>query len=310
MKKITELNVEDFKAVGNKVTILNKNLGGLITLKCFRNFDTCHILEAKKTSLLKLHKSIFLNIPNLITLDLRQNKLIKISKHLALLKNLTTLKLDDNQIVILPDFLFNMDKLDNLSLNSNKLTRIPNSIVRMQKLKSLKIANNILHSLPIELGELRNLECLHIESNYFVEIPTTLCYLVHLSELSFDWLEFLEPPYQKNIKESIGKTIINFIKTTLQEMIKQGILFCSFKTFVEKNSNSNQNSSFNDDDRSDKNTIHSKSNIENKSINEESKVAVVNSNIDKRSFMKKNIKIFYAIENNYHGIIKVRNYIK
>ncbi len=307
MKKITELNVEDFKPNNNTITIQYKNIGGLIIFKCFRNFETCQILEAKKTNLLKLHKSIFLNIPNLITLDLRQNKLIKISKHLALLKYLICLKLDDNQITLLPEFFFNMEKLDTLSLNNNKLTRIPNSIVRMQKLKSLKIANNILQLLPIELGELRNLEILHIESNYFIEIPTTFCYLTNLSELSFDWLEFLEPPFQKNIKDSIGKTIISYIKSTLQEMIKNGILFCSFRNFIDKNSNSN--SSFNEDDKSEKNTYNSKNNeiIENemKSINEESKIANVNTN-EKKSFMKKNIKIFYAVENNYFGVIKVR----
>jgi len=312
MKKITELNVEDFRPLGNKIIVQNKNLGGLITLKCFRNFNTCHVLESKKTNLLKLHKSIFLNIPNLTTLDLRQNKLIKISKHLALLKNLNTLKLDDNQISILPEFIFNMDKLECLSVNSNELSRIPNSIIKMQNLKTFKFANNVLHYLPIELGELRNLEVLHLESNYFVEIPTTLCYLSQLSELSFEWLEFLEPPYQRNIKDSIGKTIINFMKGTLLDMIKNGILFCTFKEFIEKNSNAISNSSFQDDDKSEKYKVYSQKNkeeVENevRSINEESKVANVNVNsVDKRSFMKKNIKIFYAIENNYYGVIKVK----
>ena len=70
-------------------------------------------------------------------------------------------------------------------------------------------------------------------------IPTTICYLKRLSELSFDWLEFVEPPYYRIIKDSVGKTIICIIIRCLEGMLKQSILYCDFKTFLDKISSKN-----------------------------------------------------------------------
>ena len=80
-----------------------------------------------------------------------------------------------------------------------------------------------------------------MDCNYFTKIPTTLCYLKKLKELSFDWLEFVSPPYYKNIKDSIGKTIITFIQKALENMLKKGMLYCDFKTFVEEISPKKEN---------------------------------------------------------------------
>jgi hypothetical protein len=88
--------------------------------------------------------------------------------------------------------------------------------------------------MPIEFGQLNSLNILYMDCNYFTKIPTTLCYLKKLKELCFDWLEFVYPPYYKNIKDSIGKTIINIIQKALENMLKKGILYCEFKTFVEE----------------------------------------------------------------------------
>ena len=72
-----------------------------------------------------------------------------------------------------------------------------------------------------------------MDCNYFTSIPTTLCYLKKLNELSLDWLEFVEPPYFRNIKNSVGKTIITIIQKTLSNLFNQSILFCDYNPFVE-----------------------------------------------------------------------------
>ena len=64
-----------------------------------------------------------------------------------------------------------------------------------------------------------------MDGNYFMAIPTTICYLKRLSELSFDWLEFADPPYYRIIKDSVGKTIICIIVKNLEIMQKQSILY-------------------------------------------------------------------------------------
>jgi Leucine-rich repeat (LRR) protein len=240
MKKLIEVNVEDYKTSFDKITINIKNIEieEINTIiKCFKNLEDVNSLEAKRINLIKLQKSVFLNLPNLHVLDLRDNRLEKFSKNFINLKNLRILKLDDNCLTYFPSFLTKLENLEYLSLSQNNITFIPSSIQYMQKLKTFKLSNNKINCLPIEFGLLKSLESLFIDANHFTEIPTTLCYLKHLSELSFEWLEFVEPQFNKIIKDNIGKTIISLIRNSLQELIKQNILYCDFITFVEKNSN-------------------------------------------------------------------------
>ena len=303
MKRSLDLNLEDFKASDEKVLVTLKNTDqDLFTIiKCFRNSESIVILEAHKINLLKINKTTFLNLPNLTTVDLRENKLQKISKHFTYLKNLSRLLLDDNHITYIPSYIDQLDKLEELSITKNKLTYIPSSIQNLNKLKCLKISNNQITTLPIEIGLLKSLEVFHFDANYFTYIPTTCCYLKHLNEISFDWLEFLEPPFQKLIKENIGKTIITLIRSSLQELIRDNCLFCDFSTFVEKNSNiSSKQDSF----------IDQKKNNNGEFVNLNKELEKADFNIGS-SNKKKNIKIFHAIENNYYGIIKViKTYLK
>jgi len=240
---MNEILVEDFRKDKNKITLIIKNLEAKIftILKCFKNMEEINILEAKKINLTKIQKSFFLNLSNLNFLDVRENKLEKIPKNIVLLKNLKTLKLDNNLISSVPSFINELEKLEVLTLNNNKIKYFPSQFKCLQNLKELKIANNLIENIPIEFGLLKSIEILHIEGNYFTKIPTTLCYLKHLSEFSFEWLEFLDPPFQKIIKDNLGKTIITLIRNSLQELIKKNILHCSFLDFIEKNSNNENN---------------------------------------------------------------------
>ena len=189
--------------------------------------------------------------------------------------------------------------MEELSITKNKLTYIPSSIQNLNKLKSLKISNNQITTLPIEIGLLKSLEVFHFDANYFTVIPTTCCYLKHLNEICFDWLEFLDPPFQKLIKENIGKTIISLIRQSLQDLIRDNCLICDFITFVEKNSNINsRHDSFisqngpqlKGSEPEPKNLAKELENVEMNPIN---------------NSKKKNLRLFMAIENNYYGIIKV-----
>jgi Leucine-rich repeat (LRR) protein len=243
MKKIIDINVEEYKTSLDKISIHIKNLeieNTITIIKCFKNLEDVNCLEAKRINLVKIQKSVFLNLTNLQTLDLRDNRLDKLSKNFIVLKNLKILKLDDNCLSYFPCFLTKLENLEYLSLSMNNITSIPSTIQYLQKLKTLKLSNNKLTIIPIEFGLLKSLESLFIDANHFTEIPTTLCYLKHLSELSFEWLEFVEPQFNRLIKDNIGKTIISLIRNSLQEMIKQNQLYCDFNTFIEKNSNHNE----------------------------------------------------------------------
>jgi Leucine-rich repeat (LRR) protein len=268
----------------------------LAILKCLISYPSVTLLDSKKINLIKIHNSVFLNLEMLTILDLRDNKIMKISKNIAFLKCLKTLKLDQNQISHIPTVIGELINLEHFSISHNNIAYISSSIQYLSRLKSLKISYNKITTLPIELGQLKSLETLYIEANHFVEIPTTLCYLKHLCELSFEWLEFLDPPFLKLVRDNIGKTIVTLLRTTLQDMIKDGILYCCFFDFIQKNSNKGTKKL--SSSKSDKALI--KKDI---AVGDSCQVACKSGK--GKDFQKQGMKIFLAIENSYVGVVKV-----
>ena len=321
-----DINVDESATSIEKITISSRSLTNLYnnnnnlnkynstyndysTIKCYKNLPSITTLEAKSINIIKIHKTIFFNLSNLINIDLHHNKLLKISKNFKLYKNLKSLKLDSNQISFIPSFIGDFTNLEIFTISNNLITYIPTSIKNLINLKILNFSNNKVQRLPIELGQLESLISLYMDGNYFTSIPTTLCYLKRLNELSFDWLEFVDPPYYRLIKDSVGKTIICIIIKCLDSMLKQSLLYCDFKTFVEKISPKKPWEE-NDKEKDDEKTLKmSKSEL----IDEKNIVTPVatyknnvNININNASneINNKYNKIFQAIEYNYYGVIK------
>ena len=298
-----DINIEDYKTSEKKIIINQKSINqknySYNIIKCYQNLPDIESFECKGINTIKIHKTIFYNLPNLIQIDLRENKLSKISKNFKIFKNLEVLKLDNNQILYIPSFISEFLKLKVFTISNNKLSSIPSSIQYITNLQVLKFSNNKILKLPIEFGLLKSLEILYIDCNYFTEIPTTLCYLRHLNELSFEWLEFLNPPLSKILKDTIGKQWINAIRDSLQEMIKSQILYCDFYTFIDKLSTNkkkeeNNNNNNKNNNNNNLNTINNKEN--NQILND--------SNPNIKNQLNKYLKIFLAVENNYYGVIK------
>ena len=289
----------------------NGNYNDYSTIKCYKSLPSITTLEAKGINIIKIHKTIFFNLSNLINIDLRDNKLLKISNNFKLFKNLKSLKLDLNQISFIPSFIGELTHLETFTISSNLITYIPTSIQYLISLKSLSFSNNRIERLPIEFGQLSALQSLYMDGNYFMAIPTTICYLKRLSELSFDWLEFVEPPYYRIIKDSVGKTIICIIVKCLESLLKQSILYCDFKTFIERISPKKNEENDNEKSLKASNQRHSLNNKE--ELNSESAPPLAGApgatllstyKINHNHIANKYSKIFHAIENNYHGVIK------
>ena len=310
-----DINVDESATSIEKITISSRSLSTIYnnknfnyndysTIKCYKNLPSITTLEAKSINIIKIHKTIFFNLSNLINIDLHHNKLLKISKNFKLFKNLKTLKLDSNQISFIPSFIGELTKLEVFTISSNLITYIPTSIKNLIYLKTLNFSNNKVDHLPIELGQLESLQILHMDGNYFTSIPTTLCYLKRLNELSFDWLEFVDPPYYRLIKESVGKAIIMIIIKCLDLMLKQSLLYCDFKTFVEKISPKKNIEEIDDEKtlKMNKSDVKDEKGIFNYRSDDNTPIAsfkINNIDID-----DKYNKIFQAIENNYYGVIK------
>jgi len=323
-KKMIDINLDDFATSVEKIVLNSKSFGHTFnnysildyilsysSIKCYKSLPSITTLEAKGRSIIKIHKTIYLNLLNLVNIDLSDNKLLKISKNFRLFKNLKSLKLDNNQISFIPSFIGELSQLEVFSISKNLLSIIPTSIQDLSKLKTFCFSNNKIENMPIEFGQLNSLNILYMDCNYFTKIPTTLCYLKKLKELSFDWLEFVYPPYYKNIKESIGKTIINIIQKALENMLKKGILYCEFKTFVEEISSKKSDNENNNNNNNVQISEQNESLINSSGLN-----ALKNSQFGGQSSMtlksnyiniynnNKFAKIFNAIENGYYGVVK------
>ena len=304
------------RSINNLNNNKNNNYNDYSTIKCYKSLPSITTLEAKSIHIIKIHKTIFFNLSNLINIDLRDNKLLKISNNFKLFKNLKSLKLDMNQISFIPSFIGELTHLELFTISNNLITYIPTSIQNLTSLKALNFSNNKIERLPIEFGQLAALQSLYMDGNYFMAIPTTICYLKRLCELSFDWLEFVEPPYYRIIKDSVGKTIICIIIKCLEGMLKQSILYCDFKTFVEKISPKKSDESDNEKSLKTNNARNSASNREDL-VNEDKNndapplAGPVGGTLlstfklsSQNQIMNKFNKIFHAIENHYHGVIK------
>jgi len=142
--------------------------------------------------------------------------------------------------------------------------------------------------------------------------------LKRLCELSFDWLEFVEPPYYRIIKDSVGKTIICIIIKNLESMLKQSILYCDFKTFIEKISPKKSEESDNEKSprsNNNKTKIGTKDDLGNEDKNKGAAPSPFSGIVvgtllstcklsSQNQINNKYMKIFHAIENHYYGVIK------
>ena len=160
-----DINVDESATSIEKITISSRSLNTIYnsnnnnrhinyndysTIKCYKNLPSITTLEAKSINIIKIHKTIFFNLSNLINIDLHHNKLLKISKNFKLFKNLKSLKLDSNQISFIPSFIGELTKLEIFTISSNLITYIPTSIKNLINLKTLNFSNKLNFLLKLE----------------------------------------------------------------------------------------------------------------------------------------------------------------
>ena len=243
-------------------------------LDCQEKIPKIKTLIINNKNIIQINIKVYTYLNNLQTLDLSHNNLAIISKKIISLQNLKILNLNDNFISYIPPFLKELKYLSELNLSKNVIELIPTSIQFFPSLRILNISQNLIEKLPMELGLINKLENLSIERNEFTELPTTFCYLQNLKSLTLEWFEFLDPELPKNQKDKeVLQTLKNFLENRLMNSIKS----IDFHTFIIKMSKNIQNY------------------MEEEKNNEESKSNEFNFNLK---------DVFYALNNNYFGVIK------
>lgn len=271
---MNDLNVETFILSNDKIKVIPQEINPdgesnkdetrqalcssrLCIVKCFKLLGEITTFEAKSTNIINMHKSFFINLPNLVSIDLRHNQIVKLDQSFTLLKNLTTIKLDYNNLTIIPNMITSLTKLEYFSVGNNKISYIPSCIQQMSTLKTLILSNNLIEAVPIEIGMLKSLEVLHLCGNYLTQIPTTLTFVKTLSELSIEWFEFLDPPQHKtqklteqgspsskkldleedgqyrNLDEDKYTNVMKALKDYLKKLSQDFQVYLSFEDFME-----------------------------------------------------------------------------
>ncbi len=122
-------------------------------------------------------------LTNLITLDLRWNRLTALPTEIGHLTNLTTLDLGHNNLTALPAEIGRLTNLTKLDLRANNLTALPAEIGRLTNLTTLDLWHNNLTALPAEIGRLTNLTELVLWANNLTALPTEIGHLTNLTTL-------------------------------------------------------------------------------------------------------------------------------
>ena len=233
-------------------------------------------IAANHIYIIKVNDSLFTNLTNLSSLNLSHNIISEFPKKITNLKNLKYLNLNNNILSQIPSYLKDLTELEELYLSHNSISNISSSIQNFKNLKILDISYNKITYLPIEIGFIKELLELDIFNNYFTEIPSSICYLKNLKNIKLEWFEFLDPPQTSDM---LDEDFILSLKNILKSLIDQSKPYCDYSTFILQLSQNIQNKI--------------KDNSFNSFETEKTEMFKYNSN-----------DIFYALENEYLGVIK------
>eukprot|EP00644_Phytophthora_capsici_P012617 jgi/Phyca11/567013/estExt2_Genewise1.C_PHYCAscaffold_230220 len=139
---------------------------------------------------------------SLTVLDVRDNKLQRLSDRIPQLYRLKTLDVTNNDLPDLPPGLGYLNfgsliALKELVISGNKLSRLPNSITLLENLEALHIDENQLEYLPERIGNLRKLHVLNAHSNQLASLPPSFGSLENMQNLDL----------KKNRLESTGDAL-------------------------------------------------------------------------------------------------------
>lgn len=168
-------------------------------------------LDISSTILSKLPEDAFNNLPNLINLVLRNNKLTSVPSSIKRLQKLRFLDVSSNCLSEIPAGvnkcaeLFSLNvrgnqleslpplgqgrlgKLSVLDFSNNKLTEFPEDLtcLSLSSLSEIHAQNNAIGSLPASIKNVHALKVLNLEGNALAVIPPEISLCVKLKEINF-----------------------------------------------------------------------------------------------------------------------------
>lgn len=187
-------------SVDTGATYLNERITKLNSLRILR-LNTVHgmslsfinrlssltnlsVLELTDNALVDIPKHLD-RIPFLASLYLSQNPNISNWDDISSLFQLHRLELQGNNIDD-PHFVSSLRKLEVLDLSYNRIETLQDSCSSLENLKVLDLRHNLLEYVPKVILKMKKLEVLYLSHNSLKELPTWLCGMTHLKELHLE----------------------------------------------------------------------------------------------------------------------------
>lgn len=138
-----------------------------------------HFENAKKTGVLKISllrlcdfPPQLRDFPNVLrTLDISENKFVKIPEEIGKFTVLKHLNLNSNKLEELPEAISKLLKLETLTAMNNFIPRVPHSYGDPKNLKQVNLSNNLIVVFPICFAGLKNLDVLDLSRNKITKVP-------------------------------------------------------------------------------------------------------------------------------------------
>jgi LRR-repeat protein 1 len=150
--------------------------------------------------------SRIMQLDNLCTLDLSNNKIKELPELLCNLVNLADLRVTANQLSSFPDLLCQpplSHSLKTLDLSDNLLVSLPGQFGHITSLVILNLANNQLKSLPFSFHWLRNLRKLSLLNNRLSYLPSNM-HRLQLDTLDISGNDFYQEDSVQVIQSRLG----------------------------------------------------------------------------------------------------------
>jgi len=202
-------------------------------------------LDISSTILSKLPEDAFNNLPNLINLVLRNNKLTSVPSSIKRLQKLRFLDVSSNCLSEIPAGvnkcaeLFSLNvrgnqleslpplgqgrlgKLSVLDFSNNKLTEFPEDLtcLSLSSLSEIHAQNNAIGSLPASIKNVHALKVLNLEGNALAVIPPEISLCVKLKEINFKGNRLTDRRLFKMIETSCKtSSIVEYLHKLLPKM--------------------------------------------------------------------------------------------
>ena len=241
-------NIENLESI--KKIKLNNNIIKNISSK-IENLNNLEILYINN-SIHSFYTAISVNnifkIKSLVRLELNSNNIYSsiINLNILQLTNLKTLSLKNNKLTTISEYVFNLPKLENLNLENNLLITLPNNINNLVNiLKNLNISNNqYLIFLPNTLLQFNrnniaidfiNTPLLLNNLNLNINIPMRrFLYNYHLifddfddfdeEELNITTYDDNENTHNSSIQQTMRESITNLINNEPETISKEDLI--------------------------------------------------------------------------------------